>query len=43
MTLAVVGALISTFNKAQADETSMIPFGAYSPECVEGEFSEVPR
>jgi hypothetical protein len=27
-------------NEARADETSMIPFGAYSPECVEGEFSE---
>ena len=28
-------------NEARADETSMIPFGAYSPECVEEEFSEV--
>jgi len=28
-------------NEARADETSMIPFGAYSSECVEVEFSEV--
>jgi hypothetical protein len=41
MTLAVVGALISAFREARADETSMIPFGAYSPECVEGEFCDV--
>jgi hypothetical protein len=41
MTLAVLGALISTFNKARADESSMIPFGAYSPECVEVEFCEL--
>jgi hypothetical protein len=41
MTLAVLGALISAINEAPADETSMIPFGAYSPECVEEEFSEV--
>ena len=27
-------------NEARADETSMIPFGAYSPECVEQVFSE---
>jgi hypothetical protein len=36
MTLAVVGALIAAFNEARADENSMIPFGSYSPECVEG-------
>src|SRR5215204_709213 len=41
MTLAFLGALISPFNEARADETSMIPFGPHSPECVEGEFSEV--
>jgi hypothetical protein len=34
MTLAVVDALISAFNETRADETSMIPFGAYSPDCV---------
>jgi hypothetical protein len=36
-----VGALILAFNEARADETSMIPFGAYSPECVEEEFCEL--
>jgi hypothetical protein len=41
MTLAVLGALISTFNEARADEASMIPFGPYSPESVEVGFSEV--
>jgi hypothetical protein len=35
MTLAVLGGLILAFNEARADETSMIPFGAYSPEGVE--------
>jgi hypothetical protein len=38
MTLAFLGALISAINEARSDETSMIPFSAYSPECVEGKF-----
>jgi hypothetical protein len=32
---------MSTFRKAQADESVMISFGPYSPECVEDEFCEV--
>jgi hypothetical protein len=41
MTLDVLGALISAITEARIDETSMIPFGAYSPECVEEEFCEL--
>jgi hypothetical protein len=40
MTLAVLGALISAFNEARTDESAMIPFGAYSPECVEKLFGK---
>jgi hypothetical protein len=34
---------MSAFREAQADESVMISLrsGPYSPECVEGEFSEV--
>jgi hypothetical protein len=32
---------MSAFREAQADESVMISFSPYSPECVEGVFSEV--
>jgi hypothetical protein len=40
MTLRVLGALISTFSEARADESAMISFGPYSPEYVEVAFSD---
>jgi hypothetical protein len=41
MTLTILIALMSAFREAQADESVMISFSPYSPECVEGVFSEV--
>jgi len=41
MTLSVLVSLISAFSEARCDESAMISFGPYSPECVEGEFSEL--
>jgi hypothetical protein len=35
MTLTILIALMSAFREAQADESVMISFGPYSPECVE--------
>src|SRR5918999_4210774 len=41
MTLTFLVALISPFSKAWADESRMIRFDPYSPECVEGELCEL--
>jgi hypothetical protein len=38
MTLTILIALMSAFREAQADESVMISFSPYSPECVEGAF-----
>jgi hypothetical protein len=40
MILTILVALISASREAQADESVMISFGPYSPECVEQVFSE---
>src|SRR5215208_4853376 len=41
MTLTILIALMSAFREAQADESVMISFGPYSPECLEVEFREL--
>jgi hypothetical protein len=35
MILTILVALMSASREAQADESVMISFGGYSPECVE--------
>ena len=41
MTLRVLVALILAFREARSDESAMISFSHYSPECVEVEFCEL--
>jgi len=41
MTLTFLVSLISSFSEARSDESAMIPFSPYPPECVEGVFYEL--